>query len=93
MTRNPDQYTFDFTSAANERCALLTGLREACLPIDRSAQQLALIMYFVNPRQHNRQLDRAEALEEFERKPPEIQAQLEFLPPGQAQGRLGVSRQ
>ena len=34
MTRNPDQYTLDFTSAANERCAMLVGLQDCRLPVD-----------------------------------------------------------
>ncbi len=59
---------------------------------DKSVQHLTLVLYFINPKQHRRQFDRNQAIEEFQRKSPEEQAQLEFLPPEQAQTKLGVGR-
>lgn len=59
---------------------------------DKSVQHLTLIYYFIKPKTHRRQIDRTLAIDEFERKPAEEQAQLEFLPPEQAKDRLGVGR-
>lgn len=57
---------------------------------DKSIQHLTLIWYFINPKPPRKQLDRTQAISEFENKPAEEQAQLEFLPPDEAQTRLGV---
>ena len=59
---------------------------------DKSVQQLTLIWYFIYPKSHRRLLDRVQAIEEFQRQSSEEQTQLEFLPPIQAQDRLGVGR-
>lgn len=59
---------------------------------DRGERHLLLSLYFINPKEHRRQLDRTQAMSEFETKSPEEQALLEFLVPSEAQSRLGVSR-
>ncbi len=59
---------------------------------DKGVQQLALIWYFIQPKPPRRQFDRVQAIDEFQRRSPEEQAKLEFLPPAKAQEELGVGR-